>query len=65
MVQNQMAAYKKVLNINPQNAAAYYNVAIAYYNRQEFALARKYCQKAVDLGYVANPKFLQLLSAYR
>ena len=44
-----IAAYKKVLEIDPQHAAAYINLGTLYYNRQDYVLAETHYRKAVEV----------------
>ena len=48
-----IATYHRVLELDPEHAAAHINVGTLYYNRQEFALAEKHyrCAIAVDPRY--------------
>ena len=52
-----IAAYHKVLDIEPTHAAAHINLDTLYYNRQDFGLAEKHYRKAIEadsryaLGY--------------
>ncbi len=43
-----IAAYHKVLEIDPAHAAAHINLGTLYYNRQEFALAERHYRKAIE-----------------
>ena len=42
-----IAAYHKVLELEPMHAAAHINLGTLYYNRQEFALAEKHYRQAI------------------
>lgn len=42
-----IAAYHKVLELEPLHAAAHINLGTLYYNRQEFALAEKHYRQAI------------------
>ena len=48
-----IAAYKKVLEIDPLHAAAYINLGTLYYNRQDYVLAEAHYRKAVE----ADPRY--------
>lgn len=43
-----MAAYLKVLELEPTHAAAHINLGTLYYNRQEFGLAEKHYRSAIE-----------------
>jgi tetratricopeptide (TPR) repeat protein len=44
---NAIAAYQRVLELDPTHAAAHINVGTLYYNRQEYALAEKHYRAAI------------------
>jgi tetratricopeptide (TPR) repeat protein len=48
-----MAAYHKVLEIEPAHAAAHINLGTLHYNRQDFALAEKHYREAIE----ADPRY--------
>jgi len=43
-----VAAYHKVLDLDPAHAAAHINLGTLYYNRQEFALAEHHYRQAIE-----------------
>jgi tetratricopeptide (TPR) repeat protein len=43
-----IAAYHKVLDLEPTHAAAHINLGTLYYNRQDFALAEKHYRQAIE-----------------
>ncbi len=43
-----MAAYHKVLDLDPTHAAAHINLGTLYYNRQDFALAESHYRHAIE-----------------
>jgi len=43
-----IAAYHKVLEIEPSHAAAHINLGTLYYNRQDFALAERHYREAIE-----------------
>jgi tetratricopeptide (TPR) repeat protein len=43
-----IAAYHKVLELEPAHAAAHINLGTLYYNRQDFALAEKHYRRAIE-----------------
>jgi tetratricopeptide (TPR) repeat protein len=44
-----IAVYLKVLDIDPQHAAAHINLGTLYYNRHEYALAEKHYRSAIEI----------------
>jgi tetratricopeptide (TPR) repeat protein len=48
-----IAAYHKVLDLDPAHAAAHINLGTLYYNRQEFVLAEHHYRRAID----ADPRY--------
>jgi tetratricopeptide (TPR) repeat protein len=48
-----IAAYQKVLELQPAHAAAHINLGTLYYNRQEFGLAEKHYRAALE----ADPRY--------
>jgi tetratricopeptide (TPR) repeat protein len=44
-----IAIYQKVLDMDPQHAAAHINLGTLYYNRHEYALAEKHYRSAIDI----------------
>jgi tetratricopeptide (TPR) repeat protein len=44
-----IAAYQRVLELDPQHAAAHINLGTLYYNRQEYALAEKHYRQAIEV----------------
>ena len=48
-----IAAYQKVLDLEPEHAAAHINLGTLYYNRQDFNLAEKHYR----LALVADPRY--------
>lgn len=55
---------KKALELDPNLAVAYNNLAVAYYYDKKYDLAVKNCDKAIELGYKASPKLLDMLKPY-
>jgi tetratricopeptide (TPR) repeat protein len=48
-----MAAYHKVIEVEPAHAAAHINLGTLYYNRQDFALAESHYRQAIE----ADPRY--------
>lgn len=44
-----IATYQKVLQADPQHAAANINIGTLYYNRQEYVLAEKHYRRAIEI----------------
>ena len=44
-----IAAYRKVLDLDPGHAAAYINLGTLYYNRQDYAKAESHYRRAVEV----------------
>lgn len=44
-----ISAYKKVLDMDPEHAAAHINLGTLYYNRQEYGLAEKHYRRAIEI----------------
>lgn len=44
-----ISAYKKVLDMDPEHAAAHINLGTLYYNRQDFGLAEKHYRRAIEI----------------
>ena len=58
-------SFKKAIEIDANYAKAYQNLATVYYFEKQYALAIKYYDCAIALGYKTNPNFLKLLQPYR
>ena len=55
----------KAIELEPSFPVAYNNLAIAYMEKGEFALAIENADKAVELGYAVAPEILKELEAHR
>jgi len=55
----------KMITANPNDAVAHNNLAVTYYDKQQYKLAIQHCDKARELGYRINPSFLKALEPYR
>jgi tetratricopeptide (TPR) repeat protein len=58
-------AYEGALAIRPDFAEVHYNLAIAHFYRKDYARAVLHCDKAVTLGYKADPALVERLAPYR
>ncbi|MCX5694132.1 MAG: tetratricopeptide repeat protein [Candidatus Omnitrophica bacterium] len=54
-------SFQKALTINPDSGSTYNLLSWAYYNIKNYNLAIQYYDKAIQLGYPANPNFLESL----
>jgi len=46
-----IAAYQRVLELDPNHAAAHINLGTLYYNRQEYSLEEKHYRKAIEVDH--------------
>ncbi len=44
-----ISAYKKVLDLDPEHAAAHINLGTLHYNRQEYGLAEQHYRRAIEI----------------
>ncbi len=65
LINEAITQYERAVAINPDLAGAHNNLAVAYYFEEQYELAIRHCDKAVELGFGVNPGFLQALRAYR
>jgi len=49
------------LEIEPDYAGAYYNLAIFYFQEAKYDMALKHCNRAIELGYRVPPDFIERL----
>jgi len=57
MYDEAIAEFKKALIFNPNDTEAHYGLSLAYYTEGEYSLAIEHCDRAIELGYRADPKF--------
>ncbi|MFA4854060.1 MAG: tetratricopeptide repeat protein [Candidatus Omnitrophota bacterium] len=57
--------WNEAIQINPAFAIAQFNLAVFYFQRKQYNLAIKHCDKVTELGDKVDPKFLLLLKPYR
>lgn len=57
--------WNKAVQINPGFAIAHFNLAVFYFQRKQYNLAVKHCDKVNELGSEVDPEFLRLLKPYR
>lgn len=60
-----IASFRKAIEFNPAFARAHFNLAMLFYYQKKYKLAVKYCDRAIDLGYRADPELLKLFAPYR
>jgi tetratricopeptide (TPR) repeat protein len=56
---------QKALSLEPDFSDAHYNLAVAYSYENNFAAASYHCDRAIELGYVPELDFLQLLQSQK
>lgn len=60
-----MALFRKTVELDPNNPDGHYNLAASYSQKKKYRLAITHCDRAIELGYRADPEFLKLLEQYR
>jgi tetratricopeptide (TPR) repeat protein len=60
-----IAEWERVLEIDPKEAKAHHNLAVAYYGKKEFRLAIKHLDEAQALGFKVHPQLAEWLKPYR
>lgn len=60
-----IATLEKAIQFNPKDGEAHNNISLAYYYDKKYDLAVKHCDMAIELGYKASPRLLELLKPYR
>jgi tetratricopeptide (TPR) repeat protein len=60
MLDEAIDSYRKAVQVDPNFAAAYGNIAVTYYWQGKYALARQYAQKAKRLGFAKEDLFKAL-----
>jgi pentatricopeptide repeat protein len=64
-IEQSIETNERMLKIAPDFALGYNNLANAYFMKDEFDEAVKYCDKAIELGFEVHPEFLKLLESHR
>ncbi|MCK5257830.1 MAG: tetratricopeptide repeat protein, partial [Deltaproteobacteria bacterium] len=59
-----ISAYKEAISINDNTAWAHYNLAKVYYDKMQYQLAIKHCDRSIILGYNVPIRFLNLIKPY-
>ena len=65
MLDEAISEYKQALAIDPTYGAAHHNLALVYFINKQYGLAIKHCDRAVEFGIKADPRFLEDLNVYR
>jgi tetratricopeptide (TPR) repeat protein len=65
LIKESIITNLKVLKLSPTFAVAHNNLAIAYLENEEYDLAVKHCDKAIDLGYEVAPEVLKQIETHR
>jgi tetratricopeptide (TPR) repeat protein len=55
---------KKAIELYPENATAYYALAVASFNKKEYKAAKEYYDIAIVLGYEDDSIFAQAIAVY-
>lgn len=63
--ESAVALCEKAIALEPGNATAHNNLAVAYYLQGDYELAIEHCDLAVKYGYKVKPELLELLRPYR
>jgi len=65
MYEEAISELKKFIAVYPGNPGAHNNLSVVYYYNAYYKLAMVHYDKALELGYPANPKLLELLKPQR
>ena len=66
MPDQAIESFRKAIELDPDYAKAHNNLAAAYYfHAQEYDLAIKHCDRAIELGYEVHPDLLGFLRPHR
>ncbi|MBU4344074.1 MAG: tetratricopeptide repeat protein [Desulfobacteraceae bacterium] len=65
LVKESIITNLKVLKLEPNFAVAHNNLTIAYLENEEYDMAVKHCDKAIDLGYEVAPEILKEIETHR
>ncbi len=65
LIKESIITSLKALELGPTFAVAHNNLAIAYLENEEYDLAVKHCDKAIDLGYEVAPEILKQIETHR
>ena len=65
MLDDALREFQKVLELDPENATAFYNLSVVYSLKKQYTLAVTYCDKAVKYHYQVPNAYLESLEPYR
>jgi len=65
LIKESIITNLKALELEPTFPIAHNNLAIAYLENEEYDLAVKHCDKAIDLGYEVAPEILKQIETHR
>ena len=65
LVKESIITNLKALKLEPSFPIAHNNLAIAYLENEEYDLAVKHCDKAIELGYKVAPEILKDIETHR
>ena len=65
MIDESIDTSMKVIAIEPEFAVAHNNLGIAYLEKEEYSLAVRHLDKAVELGYEVAPEIMDEIKKYR
>lgn len=65
LIKESIITNRKALELEPTFAVAHNNLAIAYLENEEYDMAVKHCDKAIDLGYEVAPEILKEIETHR
>lgn len=65
LIKESIVTNLKVLKLEPSFAIAHNNLAIAYLENEEYDMAVKHCDKAIELGYEVAPEILKEIETHR
>lgn len=64
-MEDAIALCKKAIALEPNNATAHNNIAVAYYVQGKYDLAIQHCDLAIKYGYKVKDELIALLRPYR
>ena len=65
MIDESIDTSMKVIAIEPEFAVAHNNLGIAYLEKEEYSLAVRHLDKAVELGYEVAPEIMDEIKKYK
>lgn len=61
LLDDAIKSYQKAVELNPADSESVYNIAVAYFNKQDFDKAGEFAGKAKELGFAVPQTFLDNL----